>query len=143
MEAKPAARGEGLGGGFQGVAAHRVEGGVEALGGQFPQPFDEALAVLHGLRAQAAQVFVVAGARGADDPAAGVPGDLDGERSDAPGRRVDQDRVALADLQGAVQHLVRGQPGQRQTRRLLEAQAQGLAGEGAHGGGDVLGERTA
>ncbi len=41
-----------------------------------------------------------------------------------------------------MQHLVRGQPGQRQTGRLLEAEAEGLAGQGAHGGGDVLGERA-
>lgn len=57
-----------------------------------------------------------------------------------PHGRVDQHGVAVLDPQRAVQHLVRGEAGQRQPRRGLEAQAQRFAGEGAHGGGDVLGE---
>ena len=138
----PVAR-EGLGGDPERLPAHGVERGVEAFGHQVPQPAGESFAVLHGFAAQPAHVVVVVRPGGPDDPAARVAGELDGERADASGRRVDEDGLALLDLQRAVQHLVGGEAAERQTRRLLEADAQGLAREGAHGCGDVLGEGSA
>lgn len=81
------------------AVAGGVEYGVDSLGGDRPNPVGEALAVDDGDHPERAQPFVVVLARGADHARATGHGELGGERAHATGGGMDQQGLALGDLE--------------------------------------------
>jgi len=91
----------------QGLAAVRVERGLHTARRGGAHPFDQSVPVSHRGGAQARYVRVIGRARRADDRGAPRAGELDRDRADPAGCRVDEHRITRTDIELA-QRGVRG-----------------------------------